>query len=326
MRRGFTLIELLVVIAIIAVLMGILLPALSLARRHARSVVGNTNMRSLAQTMMVYTNENNDAFLNGFQGSGSPEVGYPGQDCTDVALDGSTQGSRGVWDFDVPAAPEYTTEFFAYYWYSYLLLHDKQSPVRDEQMSPADTHIRGLRDSYGGSEATQNTIALWPTSFLYSPTFWTDTSRYQPGLPRAANQANAHGRIQYHSSVSFPSSKVLLFERLDFGQRERFRVEQEDTIREGYSPAWNNLRATTAVAVVDGSVEEIAMRELYEKAGEPGSDLVPIGSGRVLDEPPVVLSKERSPASIGGSGRSDGEYPLFFWATPNGVAGRDLPR
>ena len=66
MRRAFTLIELLVVIGIIALLMGILLPSLAMARRHARSVVGNTNMRSLTQMMLIYTNDNQDAFLDPF--------------------------------------------------------------------------------------------------------------------------------------------------------------------------------------------------------------------------------------------------------------------
>lgn len=55
--RGFTLIELLVVVAIIAVLISILLPALGLAKKQAKQLVCNTNLRSMGQAMMLYADE-----------------------------------------------------------------------------------------------------------------------------------------------------------------------------------------------------------------------------------------------------------------------------
>lgn len=67
-RKGFTLVELLVVIAIIALLMGILMPALAKVKQLAARMVCGSHLSGIGKAMLVYSNDHKQEY---------PRSGWP---------------------------------------------------------------------------------------------------------------------------------------------------------------------------------------------------------------------------------------------------------
>jgi prepilin-type N-terminal cleavage/methylation domain-containing protein len=61
-RKGFTLVELLVVIAIIALLMGLLMPALARVRQMAYRMVCGTRLSGIGKAILVYAQDHDDDY------------------------------------------------------------------------------------------------------------------------------------------------------------------------------------------------------------------------------------------------------------------------
>lgn len=92
--NGFTLIELLVVMAIIALLAGLLLPALNRTRARANQTACLSNFKQFGVALQIYAADHGDHLLPNLDGQNVPLgqtwvegwLGWPGPDCTNTIL------------------------------------------------------------------------------------------------------------------------------------------------------------------------------------------------------------------------------------------------
>jgi prepilin-type N-terminal cleavage/methylation domain-containing protein/prepilin-type processing-associated H-X9-DG protein len=93
-RNAFTLIELLVVIAIIAILMAILMPALSRAREQGKRTACLNNLKQMMMGWILYADDNNDKVVQADTGATRAWVQHPGTNATpQQRIDGVRAGA-----------------------------------------------------------------------------------------------------------------------------------------------------------------------------------------------------------------------------------------
>ena len=191
-RGGFTLVELLVVIGIIAVLIGILLPALGKARKQAQVVYCASNMRQLYNAAMIYSNT--------YKGYMLPARVYQGS------------ATQNYWCGVNVLAP---------------LLGVKYSGSSSAQQQEALNRVAKLLDCPSNDKGHDKTVAsIFSVDYSYNTNLGDDRS-----LPGSPGYQSKYEKWAYFKKVSsIPQNVLIAVDQTDIPKDDAERFESVDDL------------------------------------------------------------------------------------------------
>jgi prepilin-type N-terminal cleavage/methylation domain-containing protein len=288
---GFTLIELLVVVAIIALLIGILLPALGKARDSARRTRSLANMKTHGQILAVYANENRAELLNPYLGGINHSAVY--EVCP--------PWSNGCYRM--------TGDGYAYHWGPLAREYYSDQKESDVFAAPGDQETFDtiedmINDGYNMNWV--NDISYW-----YSPTMFYNPQRFyeESGGDTETGAVPGAVRRNQYDEIQFPSQKIMVLEKQDFSTDAKLLFSHPD--------------ASVGLVAADGSGTFSSNNTLIVKANQD-RDLMPSGGNWAdpdgLDR--YNMTDDASPTEL--LEQQQNLYPAFYMWTRKGIHGRDL--
>ncbi len=261
-RVGFTLIELLVVIAIIALLIGILLPALAEARKTAKQVIDLANQQQLGRSTHSYAAD----YLNRLSGFSVTKKNFQSLEYPDLQALANTDNpiqaaaaqavdiirrrtGRDQSDFD---GTDYIPNWIPHVLYSHLVLQDylAQQLPNKSVVSPADSRrLEWQKDPKGFEQGAIPGPAGRENRWPYSSSYESISFRYQPDRcdngTGGVTQAGSHRMYQTQNGavlaqkigrrsladVQFPDKKVEIFDSISrYKGKSQFYYAYPDAI------------------------------------------------------------------------------------------------
>ncbi len=198
-KKGFTLVELLVVIAIIALLMGILMPALARVRMIANRMVCGSNLSGIGKALLLYAGDSQES--HPMPGTSSLPVSYATVGhINSTNWDGRTSVLTSIFDGPTTTGGQATIGSLLYM----LIKYEDVSPKQFNCKGDSGAAIFKLTDYSSGSSSTTQTDLTKVYDFGTLPGKYNSYAYHFP-FARILNSTSVGGMpISVNSKPSCP--------------------------------------------------------------------------------------------------------------------------